>query len=275
MRTNKSAGGQAAGPQQLQMKWKRWKKDYIAVCALCAALCLPLAACGDEAGAPEPPAAYEIGGEHIPSLDESLGEEGYELTAAEAPVEGAEPEAYQYTYAGLPSGGLAVGEYAALLTGEDYGFEPVDGTGGAAEAPDYTAEEGAVVLARPAEEEGRILRLSLAWTATGCTVELERPAGSVARPAQPMTNNDAVAFLKELSPTQLGLEGESMGPYLVYPVEGQVLVDGVPCLRLNVYLRDGAQVNRIVGTYMLTGDRRHLYRLEPGGSGVAALALPQ
>lgn len=249
--------------------------DRIALCLLCAALCLPLAACGDEAGAPEPPAAYEIGGERVPSLDESLGEAEYELSAVEEPGEGGQPEAYRYTYAGLASGGRAVGDYAALLTGKDYGFEPVDGAGGAAEAPDYTAAEGAVALARPASEEGRILRLSLTWTDTGCTVELERPAGSVVRPAQPMTNNDAVAFLKELTPTQLGLEGESMGPYLVYPVEGQVLVDGVPCLRLNVYLRDGAQVNRIVGTYMLTGDRRHLYRLEPDGGGVAALALPQ
>lgn len=257
------------------MKRKHWKTDYIAACALCAALCLPLAACGDKDEAPEPPAAYEIGGERIPSLDESLGETEYELTAVEEPGEGAEPEACRYTYAGLPSGGRAAEGYAALLTGEAYGFEPVDGTGAVTEAPDYTAEEGAVALARPATEEGRVLRLSVAWTATGCTVELERPAGEATRPAQPMTNNDAVAFLKELPPTRLGLEGESMGSYLVCPVEGQVLVDGVPCLRLNVYLRDGAQVNRIVGTYMLTGDRRHLYRLEPGGDSVVALALPQ
>ena len=78
-----------------------------------------------------------------------------------------------------------------------------------------------------------------------------------------MTYVDAVDFIKSLSPATLGLEGSSMADYSVYPMDGAVLVDGILCLKLQAYPpHEETQANVIGGTYLLSGDKAHLYLLQ-------------
>ncbi len=198
------------------------------------------------------------------------------LTSLEAPEEGTDPDQqqYVYTYQELPAaGGQTVSDYMARLLEEDSDVQVVDAAGGTADPPDFAAAEGSLWLAKPSAQEGSRLSLRLDWTGSGCTVTVARPQGAVEAPEpDPMTNDDAVRYIQSLSPSLLGLDGSSMGKYEIYPVEGAVLVDHTPCLRLQVYYRDPeAETNRVVGIYLLTGDRQHLYKLDQDRSHVSEL----
>ncbi len=79
-----------------------------------------------------------------------------------------------------------------------------------------------------------------------------------------LTVADAVTFLCSLSPQVLGLEGDSMDEYTVYPAEGLVTVDGELHTELSVYRHDGeAGTNDFQGCYLLSrGPQRRLYLLD-------------
>ncbi|MPM31339.1 hypothetical protein SDC9_77894 [bioreactor metagenome] len=123
-------------------------------------------------------------------------------------------------------------------------------------------------LAKAASEDGRLMRMDISWTAENCQITLTRPEGTVSETEakkDPMTYVEAVDFLKSLSPAKLGLEAESLRDYSVYPMDGAVLVDGILCLKLQVYRpHEEGQANVIAGTYLLSGDKTHLYLLEDG-----------
>lgn len=75
---------------------------------------------------------------------------------------------------------------------------------------------------------------------------------------------EAVEYMSLLPPAELGLPGDSMKSYLIYPEEGMVLVDGRSCTKIGVYeLMPATQTNRVLGIYLLARDRSHLYRLDP------------
>ena len=249
-------------------------RDYrFLACA--SAVCL-LVGCGSKA--PDPPGDYTLGGDSVQSLNAVLGEDvQWQITAAQTPETQAAAsssaasggdETCLYTYEKLETAGQSVQKYVEKLTEEADGFQIVDETETAAEPPDYTAESGSVALAKTASETGKVLRLDISWTATDCQIVVTRPEGEVSADtpeAEPMTNDDAVRYMQGLSPAALGLSGDSMADYSVYPMEGGVLVDGMLCLKLQIYPpRVEGQANAIAGTYLLTGDRAHIYLLENG-----------
>jgi len=247
-----------------------------------ASAALFLAACGSKL--PTPPDTYVLNGESVPSFNAVLGEDSSgTMTTMETADTGADTSASksgasssgaassaekenQYAYDKLTSGGDAVSQYVKELTSGEDAFSVVDESGTQTDPPDYTTETGAVILARSASENGKILKMEISWTAADCQITLTRPAGEIQPPAvEPMTNLEAVEYLQGLPPTELGLTGSSMKEYRIYPLEGMVMVNGVACLKMQAYQVDGAShSNRIAGVYLLSGDKTHLYRLENG-----------
>lgn len=233
----------------------------------------------------EAPADYALGGDSVESLSAAVGEENSgkltEMTTPETAVSDAPgdedsaparavDEICFYTYEKLDTGGATVQQYVEKLTGEEDGFQIVDSTDTVTEAPDYTQAEGSVTLARAASEDGKILRMEIAWTAADCQITLTRPEGEVSEAGaeddgaiEALTNSDAVNLLKAMPPEKLGIQGDSMENYDIYPIEGAVMVDGNLCLRLQVYPAHGEdESSAIAGTYFLSGDQKHLYRLD-------------
>lgn len=77
-----------------------------------------------------------------------------------------------------------------------------------------------------------------------------------------MTVDEAITRFKQLDPKVLGLPGEDMSAYEVYPTEKAVPVDGIPCLKITVYNESSAGTNNPEGTFLLARDGTALYRLE-------------
>lgn len=268
-------------------------RRIIGILCLCTLLVLN-AGCKKKDDAPQAPEAYAIGEDSAPPLDAQLSDKG-KLVSVElpseadeddkddeadggdgvgnAPEDGKEPgEQYVYTYGGLESGGATAQAYAESLTGEEGGFTVIDQNGKVAAPPDYTADSGMVLLAEDSSEQDARFQIGVSWSETGCVVIVEKVPGAVAEETEEMSNKQAVEYLKSLSPTSLGLEGESMGVYSVYAMDGSVMADGNACLKLQVYSRTPQNTNRIEGIYLLSGDKAHLYRVEDDGLTVREIA---
>lgn len=246
------------------------------------ALCVALTGCGAHAKEPEPPVSYDVGGDSAPSLNETLGEEGGKLASMEGPQEDEAastsiPPTYTYIYTDLASGLTAVSDYISALTQSEQGFQVVDTDGLTVDDPAFSGEEGSTTLVKASNEEGKQLRLDISWTADGCTVSItQQDAPPVEKEVEPMTAKTAVDFLKALPPSLLGLEGDSMEEYNVYYLEGEALVNGIPCIRLRVYRMIPPEMsNKIAGTYFLTADKTQLFRLDMESNAVSEIALPK
>lgn len=246
---------------------------FMALVLLCAMGLL--ASCGSKL--PDPPADYTLNGDTVESLNTVLGAENSgkmtemktpetKTDSASSSASGGGDETCLYTYEKLETGGESVRQYVDKLTAEKDGFRVVDEINTETDPPDYTAEEGSVALAKAASEDGKILRMDISWTATDCQITLTRPEGTVSGTAaetEPMTYVDAVDFIKSLSPATLDLKADSMADYSVYPMDGAAMVDGILCLKLQVYPpHQKDQANVIAGTYLLSGDKEHLYLLK-------------
>jgi hypothetical protein len=78
-----------------------------------------------------------------------------------------------------------------------------------------------------------------------------------------LTLTNAVSYLQSMEPAELGLDGSSMTQYKIYAMDGTVFVDGSPCLKLKVCTAENEQGSvSIAGSYLLTSDKQHLYRLD-------------
>lgn len=128
-----------------------------------------------------------------------------------------------------------------------------------------------------------VLTVELTWTPETLLVVCDQAVGRVTNPAQPdrpvtpgaaMTMWEAQNFLQELEPSVLGLEGESMEDYHIYAIDGSVLVNGQPCMRLNVYSREEGQSNEVAGIYLMSRDGQHLYLLDEEAKSVKEIQLP-
>lgn len=232
---------------------------------------------GGKAAPPEPPAAYTLEGDSVDSLNTVLGAENSgTLTKMQTPEDeggdasgsGANDGVCLYTYEELAAGGDAVRQYMEALAGEDGDFQIVDETGLVTDPPDYAAETGSVAAARAASEDGKILRLDIEWSATGCQITLTRPEGEVTTgtmDVEPMTFTEVADYVKTLSPAKLGLEGTDMSGYSVYPTDGACMVDGNLCVKLYIYHTPvQGEPNAEASTYLISGDKAHLYKLVDG-----------
>ena len=246
----------------------------------------------EEEAPPEPiaaPAEYVLNEAHISALPvwgdalvyqeevkpeppEGSGEEGEEDDAA-AGAEGFTKILYRYE--GLQDPGQLVAAYMTLMTTPDGGFSTVDDTLLRIDPPELEGKSsGSVQLARnvPKAEDGTgggVHSLLLSWSGDQCSVTLDMPEGRVRDPkpdTPQLSERRGLSDLKEMHPSKLGLEGESMDAYELMPVEGAVRIQGMPCQRVNIY----DESNQIAGSYFLSSDGR-LYKLDVASNAVVEL----
>ena len=264
---------------------KNNRKRFLALVAIALVMLCVLTACGgsdEEDELPEEvldttlvPNAYFVGSESLIAVQPEAGVKLMQLNVTET-------GAFEYQYAGFSAVNTSVQSYVETLVLAENGFSVVDGeTFRATAAPDFTQPEGTVSLSKPAENE-KITVIRLDWTGDQCTASISIEDAPVIEPPKANNNKNnsyglshtgAVDFLKELSPSVLELEGESMEIYNIYIMNGFTYVNGEACLRVKIYSDDNEmQTNTHMGTYFLSGNGEHIYRLSEDG---LALELEQ
>lgn len=232
-----------------------------------------LAACGKKDTAP---AVYTVGADEVVSLDSIIGEGEAVMTSVEQPTEEAVAaglEEYVYHYREMEDPAEMAASYIAVLCAAEQGFVKTDELNQRlAEEPDLDTLSGSVILEKASAAEGEtplIFQVIVAWSEFAMAVKLSHQAGKILPPPQPEVEEtpqptailEQMDYFKSLLPQDIGLEGDDMNDYMVYPKQGWVLVDSFSCRELNVYLedvRDGTNV--YMGTYYLSSDLQHLYR---------------
>ena len=77
-------------------------------------------------------------------------------------------------------------------------------------------------------------------------------------------HRNAEARLMSMTPAELGLPGTSMSQYEVFPQNETELVNGMPCIRLEVYNSgDGPDPYVFASSYLMSMDGARLYKLDP------------
>ena len=257
---------------------------------------LLLTSCKKEDG---PPMSYQIGIYTVPSLHQILETEAIVLDSYTIPEEAVDsdnsaekgsgkglpvdsPSAEKspvtaplqvYEYSGLPGGGLDIQTYVeALMNTEGLDLNPVNSAARSVPLPDFTTNEGFVLLSMVNLDDENMLRVLVSWAGSTCIirvsiVEAPRPSEGDPTPASMSTSGlsaeETVAFFQGLSPAVLGLEGEDMGAYNIYYLDGKVLVDDQPCSRVRIYAVSSPEgSNAYLGTFLVNGSRTQLYQLD-------------
>ena len=135
------------------------------------------------------------------------------------------------------------------------------------EEPDFQAERGEVTVGTKCAEGDGIFALEIRWQTQSCSITPVLLEGAEEE-AESLTVEEAVHFLEEMPPERLGLSGSDMSSYLLFPEEGIVMVDGMPCYCINAY---GREDHQILDTYLVSEDGSGLYRLDRGEDAVSAL----
>lgn len=251
------------------MGCKQWKLLLVLLLSLCV-----FTACGDKSESESEgeeelnivPNAYFVGSETITAVQPEAGLYLSQLTTAE-------DGSFIYTYAGFNDVSASVQTYAEMLTGEEHGFQIVDGeTFRSAKAPDYTTADGTVSLSKDTDNE-KIAVVRLDWSAGQCVASVgikDKPV--IEEPEKKVSKNyglshvGAMDYLKALDPAVLQLEGDSMDAYNIYIRSGFTYVDGEACLRVEIYSdENSAQTNAYMGKYFMSGNGEHIYRLNELG----------
>lgn len=248
-----------------------------------------------------PPMRYLIKNYTIPSLHQVLGTDVGVLDSFELPEEdkssaaahdpklnkgtksgspsskaraGIAPQQVYY-YSELPNGGLDIQTYVeGLMADSDLDLNPVNAAGRSVPLPDFSQQEGFVLLSMADLETECMLRVLVSWAGSSCIVrvsivEAPRPSqgetadGSMSEVGGNLTAEETVSYFQKLSPAVLGLEGDSMDDYNIYYLDGKVLVNEEPCSRVRIYAESPPEgSNAYRGTFLVTGNRSHLYQLD-------------
>lgn len=186
--------------------------------------------------------------------------EGMVLLARNVPVE----EAEESEAAETPE--PAVSEEMGYLLGGQSGFD----AGLLEPLPSSEPEEEPVTY---------VHTVRITWSPGKCVVTADEAIGKVTSPApstvpggQSLSIRGAVNRLREMAPAKLGLEGASMDEYELIPMDATEMVNGTACINVYVYNgRNAAQSNQFVGSYLMSIDGLHLYRLDPVTSEIVEL----
>lgn len=215
-------------------------------------------------------AAYEA---LIPEPEEEPEEEKTEGEAEESEAIPTVTVSYRYDY--LPDLQGTVVDYINSLTSEENGFQIVDETYlPLRRMPNFDVPAGMLRLAKNSGTEGVVIQVDLSWQDSTCLVEVTSCPGVVRelKPVQLLSSTEAVDYVKRINPKLLGLPGESMDDYTVYALDGAVLINNYPSIRLNIYSKvSGGSANEIAGQYYLSADGEHLYRMNPENGEVVEL----
>ena len=257
---------------------KQTKVLLLAVLALCL-----LTACKKENAALEVYTLGESEGDAVVALDTILEEDEAVLASIDAPTDQAVTEGLEihhtYHYRKMHDPAALAARYIALLREEEQGFAVIDGENRKIlEEPDTDLLWGTVILGKAAaenEEAGRrILRVIVGWSEYAVAVQVAYVNGSILPPivekeeeekteAAPKPTDIAqqVEYFTSLNPQALGLEGDDMKAYMVFPQQGWVMIDDVSCREISVYRQDAqTATNVLAGTFYLSSDLTHIYK---------------
>ena len=210
------------------------------------------------------------------SSTEELSEEERAAAAAEELAE-LTTVLVTYHYQGLKEPLERLKVYCDLLTAEDFGFVPIDVNRMKTKMKPVEGESGSLQLVREIssgeeekveDEEKQMLSLTIGWNPEECYVTVAQIDGGIVPPPkrEPLTLSGAVDYFYKQKPADLGLSGASMREYQVFALDGAVMVDGIPCLRMNVYSKDpNTNTNVIAGQYLMSGDGVQLYFIDGDG----------
>ncbi len=200
-----------------------------------------------------------------------------------------EPGVPQYTYIyDVSSPAAVVDRYLDAVLGGEEKFVLVDDTYlHLEERPVLEDAVGTVKIARASVQDGHVFQLVIGWSdASSLVFRASAPEGTIHEPEEetsvglgsqvietvPLTTQ--IETIQGLDPAQLGLDGDSMEEYEIYPVEGFVKVDGLDCRRFNIYVTrssDGGSYPDLEAIVLLSADQKHIYRLDPVSNAVTEL----
>ncbi|MCI8437730.1 MAG: hypothetical protein HFF40_09240 [Lawsonibacter sp.] len=230
--------------------------------------------------------AYTVGEDTVPSLDTILEEGEGELIALRSPGKPSGDESSdvnsRYTYIYELNGCAAIMDrYLDILMGSEQGFVITDDTYLVQEErPELQDAEGVLVLVRASAEEGHLFQLAIGWSqaSANLAVRVSAPEGKISYPekepsASNVTEPSSVSMqmeqIRSMSPAHLGLSGDSMDDYTIFPIDGFVKVDGLDCRRFNVYSKHDP--GSIAATYFFSVDQQHIYMLNPTDNSVSTI----
>lgn len=217
---------------------------------------------------------YAVGEDTATALDTILLEGEGELIALRSPGKtkgdssGEADVRYTYIYE-LTNPAEVMNRYLDTMLGGEEGFSLTDEKYLILdERPELQDAEGVLILARASVEEGRVFQLVIGWSqaSANLAVRVSTAEGKVTKPEpekkpEPSSVSEQMENLRGMTPGQLGLPGDSMDAYTIFPVDGFVKVDGKECRRFNIYNTENP--GSILGTYLLSTDQQHIYMLDP------------
>lgn len=238
--------------------------------------------------------AYTVGEDTVPSLDTILEEGEGELIALRSPGRSkgdsstGVDDRFTYIYE-LNSFADVVNRYLDLVMGSENGFYITDETYLVQEErPELLDAEGTLILARNAtvpegetEETPHVFQLVIGWSQASANLAVrvsegegkinfpKKESGGKGSVTEPSSVSMQMEQLRSMTPAHLGLPGNSMEDYTIFPVDGFVKVNGQDCRRFNVYGKDSA--GSIAGTYFFSVDQQHIYVLNPGDNTVSTI----
>lgn len=226
------------------------KGKQIGAAVLLTALLL-LSACGGEEEADAP--HYTVAGMEFPALPTE--------EEPETEIYGT-GDAVTRTYTQFSDPKQVVSDYVALMTGEQ-GFQVVTETLLPQSPPSEYGAEGEIYLGRVTEEGDKTVLFELAWSPESCIVISSLiPAPIPENTIEVMGVTETLTYMESLSPSDLGLEGDSMDAYEVYAQDSVVMVNGLRCMQLDVYSQGGEQGgNALEGSFLMSFSGQ-LYRLD-------------
>ena len=235
---------------------------------------------------------YAVGEDSVASLDTILMEGEGELVALRSPGKITSDSSsgvnsrFTYIYE-LNSFADVMDRYLDLLMDSENGFYITDESYLVQEErPELQDAEGALLLARNATvaegEDPHVFQLVIGWSeaSANLAVRVSAPEGKISFPkkekepsgssvSEPSNVSTQMEQLRSMSPAHLGLPGNSMDDYTIFPVNGFVKVDEQDCRRFNVYENDNP--GSIAGTYFFSVDQQHIYVLNPNDNSVSTI----
>lgn len=264
------------------------KKTIILLMALMV-LCL-LSACKKEEDTLEVYSLGESEEDAVVALDSILDEGEAILASIDAPTDAAIAEkldiSHTYHYRKMEDPAALAERYITVLMGTEQGFEQIDTENHRVTDPPVTdVLAGSVILGKAAAattEDGgsRILRVVVGWSEYAVAVQVSYVNGRILSPVkpeepekgkeeesqQPTALSEQLDYFNTLNPGKLGLEGDDMRDYMVYPQQAWVLVDDISCREFNVYLQDiKTATNVYQGTFYLSSDMSTIFQKTEDG----------
>lgn len=224
--------------------------------------------------------SYTVGEDTVASLDTFLEEGEGELIANRGPgkvrnEDDEVEEKYTYIYE-ITAPAEVMNRYLDLMLGDE-GFVLADETYLVnEERPELEDAEGALMLVRNSVVEGHLFQLVIGWSQANdnLAVRVSAPEAALHYP-EPEREPDVTSVsdhmeqIRSMTPAQLGLPGDSMDEYTIFPVDGMVKVNKQDCRRFNLYER--GTTGTIAGTYLLSVDGQHMYVLDPDTNKVSTI----